>query len=126
MTEAIRTVEVAVAPADARREALEILFFDQPDDDRQASIAAWLAEAGREPALADGLLVASRRGRMVGAIQVRSQPCNTAIVWPAATANRPDDAVGIALVEAAAQYVADRGIRLAQTLLDVEAFDQAM
>lgn len=126
MTEAIRTVEVAVAPADARREVLEILFLDQPDDDRQASIEAWLAEAGREPALTDGLLVASRRGRLVGAIQVRPQPGNTAIVWPAVAAAPPDDAVGIALVEAAAQHVADRGIRLAQTLLDMEAADQAM
>ncbi len=115
--------QVIPCPAEARPEALEVLYRRMPSSLRGHLIAEVLDDARRGELDLSGLWVAQiRSGRIIGALMTQRLAGKTAAVWPPEV--RPSwrrAALAAALVQAALGDLAARGYRLAQAALDESA-----
>ena len=101
-----------------RPSALEVVLGDLPAAQRSEQAARFVAEAD-PTGLLDGLFVAIRDGRLVGATWARLQPGRTAYVWPPRLTGDEVEATADALLDTLIHFCGDRGVRLAQSLLDL-------
>ena len=82
-------VRTSFVSADRQREALGVFFSDSPsDDERRQRVAGALAAARSGELPLDGLLLAERDERNVGAALMVSQPDGTTFVWPPVVTDR--------------------------------------
>lgn len=98
--------------ADAGRE----LFASRPPSPSLAAIVSSLQEQERECAPPE-MLVARRRGRLVGGVWFQPLPASLARIWPAALVPEESGATARLLQTAADARLAGQGTQLAQALL---------
>lgn len=108
-------MQIAVCPVDQTDRALEILFADLPDEERQAMIATLRLAVHNDAASREGLLVALEDHAVCGAVLVQLQAGDTALLWPPST-RPPDRQQERALAHAADEYAAECGSSMAQAL----------
>jgi mycothiol synthase len=114
---------VGAAPDHLRRDAASLLLAVADQVPAAAEVDAFLDELGRSPDGFAGLLVATRHERLAGAALVRSQPGNSALVWPPRTVAEEDDAVGLILALELADFASRRGLALADALVELASVD---
>lgn len=110
-----------IAPPEPGREAeaLELALTSLDPEQRSRQIAIMLREAADDRPR-EGLAVASRGNRWLGAICWQLQPGRAATVWPPGLlADQPQ--LALALLEAACAAIAERNVQLAQCLLAPES-----
>ena len=119
--------EIVLCPAEARAEALEVLYRRMPQAFRKHLIAEVLADEQRGEVDLAGLWVARiRSGRIVGAMMTQAMPGRSAAVWPPEVSpSWRRNAIASAMVRQAIDDLASRGFRLVQAALDESAGDQA-
>jgi len=101
----------------AQVEALELALARLETDDRRQQVELLLAAAQTTGGPLEGLLGAYRGGRLVGAGLAQTQPGRTAAVWvPHAIESEPPETAN-RLLAAIDEWLAARGVRLAQVLL---------
>jgi len=114
--------EVLPCPPESRPAALALLYRRAPAPARARLVAEALAEAARGGIDLAGLWVARRGGRLVGALLTQPLPGRAGAVWPPEVEpgwGRP--ALAATLVRAGLAGLRDRGVRIAQALLDASA-----
>jgi len=112
-------LEVRIAQPAEQREACELVFSELASEQRAAQVAQLLESATAEADL-DGLLVAVRSGRIVGATWANMQPGRIAYVWAAQICEKEAEDTADRLLAAAVDFCARRNARLAQTLVESE------
>ncbi|HVU89037.1 MAG TPA: GNAT family N-acetyltransferase [Pirellulales bacterium] len=112
------------APASLRREALAMVLREVPAVRREAHIAGLLAAERAGRADLGGLFVARRAGELIGAVWAQVLPGRVASVWPAVVQEGVPDAISDGLLAALVQWLGGQEVRVAQTLLAVDASQQ--
>lgn len=110
----------AAAPRE-QAEALSVLFSRHPPAECAARVEDALAGAARGEVSLDGLLIARREKRIVGALLVvlPDEPGGTAFVWPPAVIGGINaEPASDALLREAGQRIDRSGAALAQSLLE--------
>jgi ribosomal protein S18 acetylase RimI-like enzyme len=117
---------LGVPPKD-REEALRLVFRRLGESERREQRAMLVEPGGPLPEAAmggaawDGLFAAYRDGRMVGAIFGQPQPGRFAVLWPPQLAGDEPPASALQLLCAVDQYFAERGVQIAQAMLEAVA-----
>lgn len=117
---------IVVAPAGAEQLAssLALLYSHLPKSLRQMQIDRTLGDVGHGNIDLSGLLSARQQGRLVGVMLTVEQPGRAAMIWPPSVIGGVDlNDVADALLRAADERLAHRGIQVLQALLDPD--DQA-
>lgn len=115
------SVPIEVAPCEpAQLEgALALLYRHLPPAVARFQIEQALNDRREGRLDLGGLLRATHRGRLLGVLLAVEQPGKTAMVWPPTLAGRQHAEVAAdALISRAAAWLASRGVRLAQAMLD--------
>jgi len=108
-----------VAP-DRRRETLTLFFSEVSSEEREERVVEALAAAESGELSLEGLVLAERAGRGVGAALVVSQPDGTAFVWPPVVTDalEPEE-VADALLRTLAEHIdRDSQCWIAQCLVE--------
>lgn len=111
---------VEPAPPERQAAAFRLVFEDVADADRDARIVNALRmvrAAELDPA---GVLIARRGSRLVGALVCLPTPGASGLVWPPRTVAADRDEIEDALLQRAAEWLRQRGVRLGQALLTAE------
>ena len=112
-------VAVSAALPRQRRLALELLLRDLPAAERRETIRDVLSAADQGETCLDGLLIAWRAGRPVGAALYLLQPGHVAFLWPPSVAERAASAeVEDVLLQQVCRELDAAGVKLAQSLLE--------
>ena len=115
-------IAIVRCPAEARSEALAVLYRDAAEGFRTAMTVEALADAQAGRLDLSGLWVALRGDRVVGAVLTQTLAGRAAAVWPpevAGTLGR--GRIAAALVAAALDGLRAQGVRVAQALVDPES-----
>lgn len=108
-----------IAPATPAEclEALLLVFSGLAPQDRTSQVEALLVGAGLSGATLEGLLVARKGDRIVGAVLAMVHPGRSAVLWPPRiTAAEPEQTADALLAEAC-DLLARRRVRVVQSLL---------
>jgi ribosomal protein S18 acetylase RimI-like enzyme len=119
-------VEMRVARREEQAAALELVFGHYPPAEgrRRAAAALELLRQGR--LAADDVLILSRAGRVEAAMAAPLAPGAAASVWPpGARPGLTAEADQEALARFASEYLRQRGVKVAQTLLPTDQVDRA-
>jgi mycothiol synthase len=120
-------LRVIPCPADAKGEALELIYRKVPTSLRDRLIVQMLEEERRGEIDLSGLWVATtRRGRIAGAMLTQPLVGKAAAVWaPEVRRGWRRDNLAAAMVKMAVESFAARGFRLIQSVLEQSASPQA-
>jgi mycothiol synthase len=124
MDQRIDDVGIAPTTGSELESAVELLLSGLAEPARGEQRARLLNAGASGPSL-DGLLVARREARLVGACLAAVHPGKTASVWPPALAHGEAEATATKLLNAELNLAARRGAQVAQALLDTDAGIQA-
>ncbi len=115
-------LQVHIARPDERASALQLALASVSDTVREAMVAQTLAKAGDGGRL-DGLLLARRGERMVGALCCEVQLGRTAGLWAPQTVADEADAERVSgeLLTAAIVWLATQNVRIVQSMLASDA-----
>ena len=113
--------DIRPAPPAWQQAALELVLAEVPAERRAAHIA-WLMNSARASDL-EGLLVAQRGGRLVGATWVQRQPGRVATVWSPRARQARWSACADDLLAEVVSRLESLDVRLAQALLAIDATD---
>ena len=113
------TQPIFACPVELRPDALEVLYRRIPADYRPQMVHDALAESAAGRLELSGLWVAQRRGRLVGALLTHSLAGRAAAVWaPEVEMIWGRAALAASLLRTALADLRDRGVRVAQALVD--------
>lgn len=112
---------VVPAPPECRRAALDLVLRPLAPDDRPRVIDQTLHAVAAGTRSLDGLLIARRGPRLLGAVWAEIQPGRTAGVWPPQVAAAASHAIASELLAHAAAYLRAHRVRMAQALLAADA-----
>jgi ribosomal protein S18 acetylase RimI-like enzyme len=112
---------VAHARSDELSAAFELLFQQHPMPDRRERVGNALKMVGQGELIAEGVWVARRGPRLIGALVCAPLAGASALLWPPQVVadvepTEPQDA----LMQRASEWLRGRGTKLAQALLTVE------
>jgi RimJ/RimL family protein N-acetyltransferase len=108
---------IGPAAAEQSAEALALVFCQLPPEFSQGQVEALLADAQRDPQSLDGLLIARRGQRLVGAIFSQIQPGYAALLWPPRIVPaEPAETLG-RLLAASDERLVRRQVRIVQCLV---------
>lgn len=107
--------------APRQADALQLIFGQRDEAERDAQIATLLDSARRDAGALGFLFEARRAGRLVGAALASPQPGQTAMVWPPRLVEGEPASESAALLDAVLAKLAESPILLAQALLPVDA-----
>lgn len=114
---AAEEIRIETCPAHLRADALRMLHAGLSADQQEALPAALDAERNQGADAFAGLLVATIENAISGALWVQLAAGCTAVVWPA----QPGGAASAELMQAAADFLDERRIPLAQILISPDA-----
>lgn len=114
-------LSLQVATPENRWAALRLVLAPAPGQRSVAEVARTAADRAADPDAWRGLFVALRDGRLVGAVWVEPQPGGTASVHPPRLVADETPSTAAALLSTALDWLARRGTRLAQALLETDA-----
>lgn len=106
----------AACPAECL-EALMLVFSRLEPEDRTSQIEALLVGAGLSGAALDGLFVARRGARVVGAVLAMAHPGRSAVVWPPRLTKEEPESTADTLLAKVCDLLGHRATRIAQSLL---------
>jgi mycothiol synthase len=117
----LEDISISTAAVNERPQALELLVsrLDEPIRSEQLGRLAH-ADVDGWPAL-DGLIVARRGARLVGACLAVPHPGKTASVWPPEISAGEPESTAAKLLHSVLEFLARHGTRVAQALLDTDA-----
>ncbi len=114
-------LEITSVESEQRSAALDLLFCDQPAEDRRRQVEEMLREFATDRTGGEGLLGAFRRERLAGVVCSQTQPGRTAALWAPRLVDAEPAATADQLLEAALEQRKGTGVRLVQSLLPVAA-----
>ncbi len=117
--------EIRQATQQERRGALDLALRELSPALRQRQIDGILREAPARGETFDGLWIAARGGRLVGAAWAQVQPGGSASIWLPQLAARESPALAGQMMQALGQGLPRQGVRIAQALLEVDHGPQA-
>lgn len=105
------------ATAQERTAALALVWSDSDAADRDQRVELLKAEALRDPAAWEGLLIACRQGRLVGAVLVQIQTGKIGFISVPRLVAGESEASAVELLGEADRFAQQRGCLVGQTLL---------
>lgn len=124
-TDACNDVILGPATAECLRTALELVLRPLSPDDRPRIIDQTLRSAAEGGRSLDGLFVARRGRRVVGAVWAEIQPGRTAGVWSPQVADTQAQTLESALLARATDFLRDHQVVIAQALVAADAHSAA-
>ncbi len=115
-------LQIRVARPHEREAALQLALASLPANLREALVAQTMDKAAAGESL-DGLLLARRGERAVGALYCEVQLGRSAGIWPPQTAlgEADDEGVSSRLLQAALAWLATQNVRIVQAMLVADA-----
>jgi len=113
-------LDIAPIAASRRAEALELLFSDEPLDERRRQADEMLGQFASGTFSPEGLLGVCRGADLVGAVCVQVQPGRTAFLWPPRVTGQPSG-VAEQLLATALERLSGEDVSLVQALLPLAA-----
>jgi ribosomal protein S18 acetylase RimI-like enzyme len=117
--------QIGPVSPERQAEALRLVFSRLAEADRQRQLETFLAAAPGANVSLSGLLGASRRSRLVGAVFSQIQPGRTALLWPPRIVVGESAATAARLLETACGRLARQQICMVQALLETDASPDA-
>jgi mycothiol synthase len=102
---------------EARGEALGLLLSHLAPSDAAGQVRTLLSAAKNGEISLDGLLCTHSEGKLSGVVLTQVQPGCTAALWPPRTTADEPQAVTQRLIEAACDFLVEKGVRTVQALL---------
>lgn len=115
------TMPIGHCPEPRQSEALELVFGQRDEAERDAQIEALRKSAERNTGSLEFLFEARRGGRLVGAALAAAQAGRTAMVWPPRLVDGEPEGEAARLLDAVLVKLAESRVQLAQALLTVDA-----
>lgn len=120
VSEPLQPVEIRPVSPDRMLEGLLLAFGSLSPANQAARVESILAEGGAEGPPLDGLRVAKRGDRLVGAVFAQEQPGRSAIVWPPTVMPNESEETRNRLLASVNAWLAQRNVRMASMLFDSE------
>jgi ribosomal protein S18 acetylase RimI-like enzyme len=109
---------VEPAPPERQTAAFQLVFQEVAEMEREARVLNALRMVRAAELDPDGVLIARRGSRLVGALVCLPIPGGSGLVWPPRTLNVPErTTIEDALMQHASQWLRQRGCKLGQALL---------